>query len=420
MSEGDERGRVLTDEERARALREQLKSLHAFDLAYEMMVSLVSFGYQKLGLTGETAELRDLDDAHYAIELLGRHPQRVGARARRRRTCATCTSTLAQMQLGYVQALELEGRRRSGRTEAGGGGGARAGAPRRRRRREVRRGRPRRQPRPLEDGGRRPREATAGGAADWPPRRPPRKPCSREAGRRRSPPGSRRRARSRRRRRTTRAEPVRGLPRAGPAGRRRRGVAAAAGRSRGALMRQMSSVERRAAVHEVRVTAAARVTVADLVHEGRRRGPRRSTSSPSPASAITVPRGIDDAADAQVVAALPRTRRVGGRQVAAVLEGAGDGGGAPDVLARRAEGGRREQQARAAQGQHARDLGEAELVADEHAGLPAGQRAGPEPRSGREPLLLRLEEVRLADDHGLLPGRSTATAFRSASPRSAR
>ncbi len=36
------------------------------------------------------------------------------------------------------------------------------------------------------------------------------------------------------------------------------------------------------------------------------------------------------------------------------------------------------QQARAAERQRARDLGEAQLVADEHAALPAGDLAGPE------------------------------------------
>ena len=35
-----------------------------------MMSSLVSFGYQKIGLTDETRDLRDLDDARLAIELL--------------------------------------------------------------------------------------------------------------------------------------------------------------------------------------------------------------------------------------------------------------------------------------------------------------------------------------------------------------
>lgn len=110
MSEGEERGRVLTDEERARLMREQLKSLHAFDLAYEMMVSLVTFGYQKLGLTGETAELRDLDDAHYVIELLAAI-LRVSDREHPVSDLRDLHATLAQMQLGYVQALELEGRR---------------------------------------------------------------------------------------------------------------------------------------------------------------------------------------------------------------------------------------------------------------------------------------------------------------------
>jgi hypothetical protein len=110
MSEADERDRVLTDEERLRAVREQLKSLHAFDLAYEMMISLVSFGYQKLGLTGETAELRDLDDAHYAIELLGAI-LKVSDREHPVSDLQDLHSTLAQMQLGYVQALELQGGR---------------------------------------------------------------------------------------------------------------------------------------------------------------------------------------------------------------------------------------------------------------------------------------------------------------------
>ena len=109
MSEGDDRGRVMTDEERARAVREQLKGLHTFDLAYETMVGLITFGYQKLGLTGETAELRDLDDAHYAIELLGAI-LKVSDREHPVSDLRDLHSTLAQMQLGYVQALELEGR----------------------------------------------------------------------------------------------------------------------------------------------------------------------------------------------------------------------------------------------------------------------------------------------------------------------
>jgi hypothetical protein len=94
-----------TDEERARAVREQLKGVHAFDLAYEMAISLVSFGYQKMGLTDETRELRDLDDARLAIELLRAvidtlDRQQAGA------PTADLHATLAQMQLSYVRAVE--------------------------------------------------------------------------------------------------------------------------------------------------------------------------------------------------------------------------------------------------------------------------------------------------------------------------
>jgi hypothetical protein len=97
-----------TDEERARAVREQLKSVHAFDLAYEMAISLVSFGYQKMGLTDETRELRDLDDARLAIELL----RAVADTVDRQQTGAPTAdlhATLAQMQLSYVRAVEAVG-----------------------------------------------------------------------------------------------------------------------------------------------------------------------------------------------------------------------------------------------------------------------------------------------------------------------
>jgi hypothetical protein len=110
MSDANDAGRVMTDEEHAKALREQLKSLHASDLVYEMMVSLISFGYQKLGLTGDTMELRDLGDAHFAIEAFGALLRVSDGEAGDAQT-HDLHSTLAQMQLGYVQALELSGGR---------------------------------------------------------------------------------------------------------------------------------------------------------------------------------------------------------------------------------------------------------------------------------------------------------------------
>ena len=108
MSDEQRGGGAPTDEERARAIREQLRSLHAFDLAYEMMISLVSFGYQKMGLTDETSELRDLGDARLAIELLRANLEVVEREQGEART-RDVRSTLAQMQLGYAQAVQLAG-----------------------------------------------------------------------------------------------------------------------------------------------------------------------------------------------------------------------------------------------------------------------------------------------------------------------
>ena len=108
MSDEQRAAGAPTEEERARAIHEQLRSLHAFDLAYEMMISLVSFGYQKMGLTDETSELRDLGDARLAIELLRANLEVVEREQGEGRT-RDVRSTLAQMQLGYAQAVQLAG-----------------------------------------------------------------------------------------------------------------------------------------------------------------------------------------------------------------------------------------------------------------------------------------------------------------------
>ena len=117
MSDEQRGAGAPTEEERARAIREQLRSLHAFDLAYEMMISLVSFGYQKMGLTDETRELRDLGDARLAIELLRANLEVVEREQGEGRT-SDVRSTLAQMQLGYAQAVQLVGGAPAGRPPA--------------------------------------------------------------------------------------------------------------------------------------------------------------------------------------------------------------------------------------------------------------------------------------------------------------
>jgi hypothetical protein len=97
--------RPLTDAERDALVRDQLKRLRVADVADDVMISLVTLGYQKLGLTGETRELRDLVDARLAIDLL-RAIVEVVARERGESAVASFRSTLAEMQLSYARVAD--------------------------------------------------------------------------------------------------------------------------------------------------------------------------------------------------------------------------------------------------------------------------------------------------------------------------
>lgn len=94
--------RAMTDEERAELYRQQLKELRLLDIARDMMLTVVTVGYQKLGLTEETRELRDLDDARLAIELLRAVVEAVEGSVPAEEI-ETYRSTLAQMQLNYAR-----------------------------------------------------------------------------------------------------------------------------------------------------------------------------------------------------------------------------------------------------------------------------------------------------------------------------
>lgn len=94
--------RPLTDQERAEQYREQLKRLHVIDLVRDMMVTLVTVGYEKLGLTDQTRDLRDLSDARVAIESLRRLIEVVEGEGDPE--AAALRSTLAQMQLNFARA----------------------------------------------------------------------------------------------------------------------------------------------------------------------------------------------------------------------------------------------------------------------------------------------------------------------------
>jgi hypothetical protein len=116
MSEPSPQGRVQTDEERARALLEQLKSVHAFDLAYETIVGLLNFGSQKMGLSDETRAVRDLGDARLAIELI-RAVLEVIEREQVDDRTHGLRDALAQMQLGYAHAVQLASAERAAAAE---------------------------------------------------------------------------------------------------------------------------------------------------------------------------------------------------------------------------------------------------------------------------------------------------------------
>lgn len=95
------------DEERVSAVVEELRRLRVEDLALDMAVSLVTVGYQKLGLTDQTRELRDLGGARLAIELL-RACLDVIEREHGAAGLGDLRGTLAAMQLNYARVVTDE------------------------------------------------------------------------------------------------------------------------------------------------------------------------------------------------------------------------------------------------------------------------------------------------------------------------
>jgi len=106
MSDPTDKGRVVSDEQRARAMLEQLRSVHAADIGRDMVIAAVNYSYPKLGLSDETRAVRDLGDVRVSIELV-----RAILEVLDRESGAQATSdlhdTLAQMQLAYAHAVQL-------------------------------------------------------------------------------------------------------------------------------------------------------------------------------------------------------------------------------------------------------------------------------------------------------------------------
>lgn len=116
MAGEDNRDRVVGDEERARAMLAQLKSVHAIDVGRDMVIAAVNYSYPKLGLSDETRPVRDLGDVRLSIELV-RAILEVLDREHAGST-ADLHDTLAQMQLAYAHAVQLANAERAAAHEA--------------------------------------------------------------------------------------------------------------------------------------------------------------------------------------------------------------------------------------------------------------------------------------------------------------
>ncbi|HEY5168683.1 MAG TPA: hypothetical protein VIK03_04730 [Thermoleophilia bacterium] len=117
MSEPNDRRRVVPDEERAKAMLEQLKGVHAVDIGRDMVIAAVNFSYPKLGLSDETRGVRDLNDVRVSIELI-RAILEVLEREHAGEKTSDLHDTLAQMQLAYAHAVQLANAERAAAGEA--------------------------------------------------------------------------------------------------------------------------------------------------------------------------------------------------------------------------------------------------------------------------------------------------------------
>ncbi|OFV83640.1 MAG: hypothetical protein A2W26_01315 [Acidobacteria bacterium RBG_16_64_8] len=104
---GDEETKDLQQEdaEMMKRLQEQLQSLTVSDHLLYMMQSLSGLAVGRMGLTADTVERRDLDQARLAVDAFKALMELI-ERARPAEEMAAHRSMLAQLQLAYVGALE--------------------------------------------------------------------------------------------------------------------------------------------------------------------------------------------------------------------------------------------------------------------------------------------------------------------------
>ena len=99
--EGHEHHEHMTEEEMRARLEEELRRITVHDVLLQTVVSLVNLGGQRLGLSADTEDMRDLDQARVAIEgvrallplLEEQHAEQV----------RPVRDALSQLQMAYAQ-----------------------------------------------------------------------------------------------------------------------------------------------------------------------------------------------------------------------------------------------------------------------------------------------------------------------------
>jgi hypothetical protein len=110
---------AMTEDELRAQLEEQFRKQKVSDLLVQYMVSLSTLAYMKMGITEDTQEVKDLEQARLAIDsykaLLDSAGDRLGEQDRK-----ALSGALASMQMTFVQAAE-GGKGTEGGKEAEGG-----------------------------------------------------------------------------------------------------------------------------------------------------------------------------------------------------------------------------------------------------------------------------------------------------------
>ena len=99
----------MSDEERLAAeLAEELRNLRVEDVLVNTLLTISSIGYRRLGLTDDTREDRDLEQARLATETMQALTP-VLEQVVPAELVADFTSSVANLQLAYARAAAEEG-----------------------------------------------------------------------------------------------------------------------------------------------------------------------------------------------------------------------------------------------------------------------------------------------------------------------